>query len=251
MKKNILFLLAIISLLIHGCFQPNPIRTNQELPEFILQQSLNSTVAFVTESANNPNTYNVNCSGFFIRPRLILSALHCFQEIMVVNVEGQRIQIPTVLNPINSEQNFARYSFENSNSSITNEQINTARIIDIDSQHDLALLLVNDEYPISNYMLSISNRMPSQTEHVTLLGHPIGIPWCVNSGIVSRNIFLQGNWELLQSSIMISGGYSGGPLVDSNGEVLGLAVAYLRGNQGISVFVSASRIRQFTQNLIN
>jgi S1-C subfamily serine protease len=50
---------------------------------------------------------------------------------------------------------------------------------------------------------------------------------------------------------MISGGYSGGPLVDSNGEVLGLAVAYLRGNQGISVFVSASRIRQFTQNLIN
>jgi serine protease Do len=113
------------------------------------------------------------------------------------------------------------------------------------------LLRVNENYPSSNYTLRISDRMPSQTERVALIGHPIGIPWCINSGIVSRIMFSRGEWELIQTSIMISGGYSGGPLINANGEVLGLADAYLRGNQGISIFVSANRIKTFTNSLSN
>ena len=248
MKKNIWFLLGIFYFVFTGCAPPTPIRTNQELSDFVLQESLNSTVAFVVENRNTPGTYSINCSGFFIRPRLILSALHCFQEITVINVEGQQLQIPITLNPINTEQKFVRYSFENSNTLLNENNLDRARIVRVDLEHDLVLLALNDEYKNSHYTLRVSNRMPTQTERVALIGHPIGIPWCINSGIISRILFSRGHWDLLQTSIMISGGYSGGPLIDANGEVLGLADAYLRGNQGISIFVSSARIRMFIDN---
>lgn len=246
-SKLLLTLYSLICIIIlSGCSQNqriiNHINTND------LNLALDSTIAFIAERNSSEITprARISCSGFFIADRLILSALHCFQDAVSIRLPNDEIiQIPTVLDPTGRQFQFIyRNQIEESSLVILNEEINEAQIVLIDSDTDLALLQLTENTRTNEVHLFIDTEDPVVTETVYVIGHPIELAWSTSSGIISRILL---NRNIIQTNISIIGGYSGGPLINMRGEVVGLADAYIRNTPQISFFISRQTIQNFLQ----
>ena len=108
-----------------------------------------------------------------------------------------------------------------------------------DRKRDIALLKV----PLKGGFVPYIERTPvTVTQTVFAIGTPIAERWqsTVTKGIVGalRREARTGN-RIIQSDAAISPGNSGGPLVDQNGRVVGVAVAkaIARGAEGIGFFI--------------
>ena len=92
-------------------------------------------------------------------------------------------------------------------------------------------------------------------ETVIAIGHPFGYTNTVSTGIVSalgREITLPAGYELaglIQTDASINPGSSGGPLLNINGEMVGVNVAMRDGAQCIAFAINAGKVRAFIGNL--
>ncbi len=83
------------------------------------------------------------------------------------------------------------------------------------------------------------------------MGHPFGYNYTVSTGIVSavgREITMPSGAtleNLIQTNASINPGNSGGPLLNINGEVIGINVAVREGAQGIAFALNADAVQQF------
>jgi TonB family protein len=90
-----------------------------------------------------------------------------------------------------------------------------------DEKHDLALLTVNGNYP----KLSLGNSDKVNIgQRVYVVGNPMGLEGTFSEGIVS-SIRQVEEIKLIQITAPISSGSSGGPVLDKNGEVIGISFA--------------------------
>jgi S1-C subfamily serine protease len=121
----------------------------------------------------------------------------------------------------------------------------------LDKDRDIAVIRLQSGEPFAH--LTVADQLPRKGEQVIALGAPVGLSFSVTEGIVSairdmeelKKLHLDlekaGTW--IQTSAQISGGNSGGPLVDRNGRVLGANTwAYLRGND-LNFAISCKDIR--------
>ena len=102
----------------------------------------------------------------------------------------------------------------------------SAKLIAVDPTHDLALLTINGTPPA--FLKIAENPTFYHGKHIAVVGSPKGYIDSVTQGVVShpkRPIFpgkdLPGTF---QTDAAINPGNSGGPVVDGNGDVLGVAV---------------------------
>lgn len=213
-----------------------------------LDIALDSTVAFLSETnySETESRVRINCSGFFITDRLILSALHCFQRTISIRLpNGEILQIPTEPEPMGRQFQFVyRNQIEQASLLIINDHINEAIVVFFDQETDLALLQLTESTDSSSTHLCLSTIDPTVAETVYVIGHPAELAWSTSSGIISR-ILLHRN--IFQTNISIIGGYSGGPLINMRGEVVGLADAYLRNVPEVSFFTARQAIENFLQ----
>jgi putative serine protease PepD len=86
------------------------------------------------------------------------------------------------------------------------------------STDDLALIEVSTELPV----LAISEAQPSVGDAVMAFGSPLGLEGTVSAGIISALRHEDGH-RYLQFTAAISPGNSGGPVVNSDGSVIGVA----------------------------
>ena len=94
-------------------------------------------------------------------------------------------------------------------------------------------------------------------DDVYAIGHPMGMIWSVTKGIVSFNgRRLQNTWQsVIQSDVSINVGNSGGPLFNSNGEVVGVNSFIFSpigsaGSIGINFSVSGNQAQYIFGHLI-
>jgi putative serine protease PepD len=90
---------------------------------------------------------------------------------------------------------------------------------------DLAVIAVNTALPV----LSIATAKPAVGDTVMAFGSPLGLEGTVSAGIVSALRHEDGH-DYLQFTAPISPGNSGGPVVDSDGRVVGIAEMKIVGN---------------------
>jgi len=104
----------------------------------------------------------------------------------------------------------------------------TAKILAYDRVNDLALL-ETDIKPKDKF--NISNKDAKLLDDIYVAGYPFGQAVSssvkVTKGVVSALAGLQNNYALVQIDAAIQPGNSGGPIVNMNGDVIGVAVAKL------------------------
>jgi serine protease Do len=121
-----------------------------------------------------------------------------------------------------------------------------ADMVGSDPRVDLAVLKINADGLVAASW-GDSDKL-EETEMVWAIGNPFGLDQTVTSGIVSakerRGVSHSLYQEMLQTDVAINPGNSGGPLVDINGDLVGINTAIVgRTFQGISFAIPAKRAR--------
>jgi serine protease Do len=95
-----------------------------------------------------------------------------------------------------------------------------AKVVYDDPYLDLAFIKFDFEKPISQLKLTCSEVHDGDV--AIAVGHPYGLNYSVTEGIISRASRVQGDLEYIQIDTAINPGNSGGPLLNEDGEVIGV-----------------------------
>lgn len=176
----------------------------------IAKRALGSTVLLVMEDANGqPISLG---SGFLIRGGEIASNLHVVEGVArgYAKLAGQK----------------TKYDIEG--------------ITAVDTRRDLVILKIS---ATQLQTLSLGNSDSVQIgESVYAVGNPQGLEGTFSQGIVS-SIREVGTDKLLQITAPISPGSSGGPVLNSRGEVIGVSVATFKGGQNLNFAIPSNYLR--------
>jgi serine protease Do len=158
-------------------------------------------------------------SGFFVGPGLVITNLHVIKSMRrgtLRTVGGRKLTF------------------------------HISHVLQIDEASDLALLGIYDAFnvPIPSLQLDARTNL-SVGEAIYAFGNPEGLSGTMSPGIVSAGLRNTRNQTLLQISAPISSGSSGGPVVDSRGQVVGVALGSLKEGQNLNFAVHASTVRLF------
>jgi serine protease Do len=124
-----------------------------------------------------------------------------------------------------------------------------AKLILSDANTDLAILKVDSARKLPALALAPAGDI-EVGEDVIAIGHPYGYSYTVSKGIVSalgRKIELPSGQVLkglIQTSAPINPGNSGGPLVNINGEFIGVNTALRDGAQNIAFAINTDTVKQ-------
>jgi len=131
-----------------------------------------------------------------------------------------------------------------------------ARLLQFDPIMDLAILKLDPPRPLAAIELgSSSDLMVGET--VLTIGNAFGYENTVSSGIISalhRDVTLSDDQvyrNLIQTDACINPGNSGGPLINIDGELIGINVAVRAGAQGIGFALPIDEVKRVATELLS
>ncbi len=123
----------------------------------------------------------------------------------------------------------------------TSRRLFTATVVAQDEDRDLALMKSNAP-SCSPLSLGDSSRA-AIGQDVYAIGSPLGLSDTVTRGIISALRTSGKGIHYLQVDATINPGNSGGPLIDRNGDVLGVTTFKVRGFEGLNFAIASSEIK--------
>ena len=190
------------------------INTDSQESVTVAKQVLPSTVLLVMEDSNGqPVSLG---SGFFVRKNEIATNLHVVDE---------------------SESGYIIREGQT-------KKINIEGMVATDVEHDLVILKVQETNAPT---LSLGDSEAVQVgESVYAVGNPNGLSGTFSEGIVSAVRKFEGE-TLLQITAPISRGSSGGPIVNSEGLVIGVSVAIFDKGQNLNFAIPSKYLTALLQ----
>lgn len=203
------------------------VRAVQQAKDSIVNIHGHKTVAAVSSVGDSPRQVNGMGTGVVIDPRGYIVTNHHV-------VEGvRRIQV-----------------------TLSTGETHVARLIAHDRNTDLAVIKVDAKKPLPVVPLGTSeDLMPGET--VIAVGNAYGYENSVTRGIISalhRNVQVtdtQRYEDLIQTDASINPGNSGGPLLNIDGEMIGINVAVRVGAQGIGFAIPVNKFLNVTARLMS
>ncbi len=135
-------------------------------------------------------------------------------------------------------------------------QARPARIVTIDREHDLAVLKIDTPRPLPYLQLGRSDDLMIG-ETVIAIGNPLGYHHTVTTGIIgaiNRTLEFGGNVRyegLIQTDAAINPGNSGGPLLNINGDLIGINTAIRGDAQNIGFAIPVDHLRRLLPEMMN
>ena len=133
---------------------------------------------------------------------------------------------------------------------LNGEQLET-NIVAVDKANDIALLKINRNF---DTFFSISNQDVSLLEDVIVAGYPLGKSISssikTHKGVVTSLSGVGDNFSNFQTDASINQGNSGGPIINQNGNIVGIAVATWveEGVQGVHFGIKSSTLKTFVRS---
>jgi serine protease Do len=127
-----------------------------------------------------------------------------------------------------------------------------AKLLGLDKKTDLAVLKLDDGKGQFKYARLGDSEKVQVGDWVIAVGSPFGLHATVTAGIVSakaRNIGQGPFDDFLQTDAAINPGNSGGPLVNMQGEVVGINTAIVAGGSGIGFAIPSNMARKIYTEL--
>jgi tetratricopeptide (TPR) repeat protein len=114
-------------------------------------------------------------------------------------------------------------------------------VLAVDAEGDIALLKI-DVTQIRP--LPLDKTSPQEGESVVVIGNPLGLEGSVTNGIVSAVRDIPTFGRIIQITAPISSGSSGSPVVNMQGQVIGIATLQITGGQSVNFAIPSERISQ-------
>ena len=138
---------------------------------------------------------------------------------------------------------------------LANQQEFEARVVGTDPESDLAVLKINTDAELPAITMGRSDDLMIG-ETVIAIGNPFGLSHTVTTGVISalnRSVRTQSGVynNFVQIDASINPGNSGGPLLNINGELIGINTAIYSGAEGIGFAIPIDRAKGIVSDLIN
>ncbi|MCF8117944.1 MAG: trypsin-like peptidase domain-containing protein, partial [Desulfarculaceae bacterium] len=140
---------------------------------------------------------------------------------------------------------------------LADRRVFSAKLVGGDPSSDLAVLQIDPGgKPLPQVKLGDSRSLMIG-ESLVAIGNPFGLQHTVTTGVVSAvnrrvptgpNTWMGG---LIQTDASINPGNSGGPLLNLDGEVMGINTAIFQRAQGIGFAIPVNRVRRVVGDLLN
>ncbi|MEN3328872.1 MAG: hypothetical protein V7638_3679 [Acidobacteriota bacterium] len=116
-------------------------------------------------------------------------------------------------------------------------------VLAVDAEGDIALLKIDAPAPPVR-PLPLDKTSPQEGESVVVIGNPLGLEGSVTNGIVSAVRDIPTFGRIIQITAPISSGSSGSPVVNMQGQVIGIATLQITGGQSVNFAIPSERITQ-------
>ncbi|MGD1041551.1 MAG: tetratricopeptide repeat protein [Sedimentisphaerales bacterium] len=114
-------------------------------------------------------------------------------------------------------------------------------IIAKDADADIVKIVV--KIPDANTpFLNLSTNVPSEGQDIVVIGNPLGLESTVSAGIVSAVRDIPAFGKILQITAPVSPGSSGSPVINSKGEVIGIATFIVTQGQNLNFAIPSDKI---------
>ncbi len=126
-----------------------------------------------------------------------------------------------------------------------------AKVIGTDAETDLALLKIEADRPLPVLKFGDSDNL-SVGAWVVAIGNPFGLDHTVTAGILSAKWRKLGSGpfdDYLQTDASINPGNSGGPLLNMDGEVIGINTAIVPQGQGLGFAIPSNMAKKVIDSL--
>ena len=205
MKSSTLLSLSILSSFVLG--QSNAIALQLDKHEKVVQETTKSTVKVSADKKYG--------TGFLLESNVVVTNLH------VINGARQ-----------------VAITYEDIKGSFSCE------LLAVDEANDLALLELSSPAPPDRLPLPLKLKVPSKLKKqpVFYVGHPYNKDWTIHRTFVSNNLDTDSR-EFFQLGADSASGFSGAPVSDQNGNVLGVLFASEEGGVAMSYVIPAKAIR--------
>lgn len=120
-------------------------------------------------------------------------------------------------------------------------------IVAKDEKRDIVKLVI-DSKDISFPYLKLSNSLPDVGERILVLGNPEGLEATITDGLVSAIREIDDIGNIIQISAPISPGSSGGPVININGDVVGIVSFGLKEGENLNFAYSAEDILRLSKS---
>jgi serine protease Do len=123
-----------------------------------------------------------------------------------------------------------------------------ASVIGSDEHLDVSVIQLATEKEGFEYMEFADSDETFVGQHVIAIGNPVGFDSTVTEGIISNTnrVVNSGEVTYLQTDVAVNAGNSGGPLIDKEGDIIGIVTSkYVReGYEGLSFALKSNDVNE-------
>lgn len=149
-----------------------------------------------------------------------------------------------VIEPDDTEQD-AEATADSITIKLQNDEQFPATITHLSTDHDLCVLKI-DRTNLPAVQFASSDRLTAGQD-VAVIGAPLGLEHSVTRGVISALAREIDGLDYLQIDAALNEGNSGGPVINEDGQVIGVAVKMAREGQSVGFAIPSAAVMQFLQ----